>query len=265
MPASVTPRTAMSRSSAPRHAIDISEDAGVRYLHFGSDWIQGAMRIARPWSLELPYTRDLLFSLLLSEPAQWPRRILQIGLGAASLTRFIHRHLPASRQTVVEINPQVEFVARQFFKLPDDPLRLQIEHGCGAEYLLAGGTDYDLLLVDGFDPAGRMGALATAPFLQAARARLSDDGLLAINLLGRDRNFGKLLVQLRESFSDRVLVLPACASGNVIALAHRRASRDTPFVELERRALALKAQTRLDLRPTLRALQDSCGGESLHF
>ena len=37
----------------PRHPVDISEEAGVRYLHFGSDWVQGAMRIARPWSLEL--------------------------------------------------------------------------------------------------------------------------------------------------------------------------------------------------------------------
>ena len=37
--------------------IDISEEAGVRYLHFGSSWIQGAMRIARPFALELDYTR----------------------------------------------------------------------------------------------------------------------------------------------------------------------------------------------------------------
>ena len=43
----------------PRHAIDISEADGVRYLHFGSEWVQGAMRVARPWSLELAYTRDL--------------------------------------------------------------------------------------------------------------------------------------------------------------------------------------------------------------
>ena len=26
--------------------IEVSEEAGVRYLHFGSDWVQGAMRIA---------------------------------------------------------------------------------------------------------------------------------------------------------------------------------------------------------------------------
>ena len=43
----------------------VSEEDGVRYLHFGSRWIQGAMRIARPFALELPYTRDMMFPLLL--------------------------------------------------------------------------------------------------------------------------------------------------------------------------------------------------------
>ena len=51
----------------PRHSVDISEEAGVRYLHFGSDYIQGAMRIARPYALELEYTRGGR-SLLLYRP-----------------------------------------------------------------------------------------------------------------------------------------------------------------------------------------------------
>ena len=40
--------------------IDISEEAGVRYLHFGSDWVQGAMRIRKPDALELAYTREMM-------------------------------------------------------------------------------------------------------------------------------------------------------------------------------------------------------------
>ena len=46
-------------------SIDISEEAGVRYLHFGSSWVQGAMRIARPFALELDYTREMMTPLLL--------------------------------------------------------------------------------------------------------------------------------------------------------------------------------------------------------
>jgi len=62
------------------HSIDIREEAGVRYLHFGTDWVQGAMRLAKPNHLVLAYTQEMLSFLLFREV---PRRVLMIGLGAA--------------------------------------------------------------------------------------------------------------------------------------------------------------------------------------
>ena len=111
-----------------RTSIEVSEEEGVRYLHFGSRWIQGAMRIARPYALELEYTRDMMMPLLLRRGDAWPRTVLQVGLGAASLTRFLHRHRPRAAQTIVEIEPQVIAAAVQSFKLPPtdaQPLRTQ--------------------------------------------------------------------------------------------------------------------------------------------
>ena len=49
--------------------IDISEENGVRYLHFGSEWVQGAMRIRRPYALELAYTREMMAPLLFASPS----------------------------------------------------------------------------------------------------------------------------------------------------------------------------------------------------
>ena len=65
-------------SPPPRHSIEVSEQAGVRYLHFGTEWIQGAMRVARPWSLELDYTREMMAALLLRPGDDWPARALII-------------------------------------------------------------------------------------------------------------------------------------------------------------------------------------------
>ena len=65
------------------------------------------MRIARPWSLELEYTREMMLPLLLRTRGGWPKSVLQVGLGAASFTRFLHRHRPDARLTVVEIAPEV--------------------------------------------------------------------------------------------------------------------------------------------------------------
>ena len=122
----------------------VSEEAGVRYLHFSSDWIQGAMRIARPYALELEYTREMMAALLLRPEPNWPRKVLLIGLGAASLTKFLHRHRPDAKLTIVEIEPAVVAAARQHFRLPDDDARLRIVIGDGADYVADAKTRFDL-------------------------------------------------------------------------------------------------------------------------
>ena len=94
--------------------IEVSEEGGVRYLHFSADWVQGAMRIQRPNSLELAYTREMMAGLLLRDPP-WPKNALLIGLGAGSLVKYIYHKLPETRMTVVEIDQQVEIIARLHF------------------------------------------------------------------------------------------------------------------------------------------------------
>ncbi|MDO8811606.1 MAG: fused MFS/spermidine synthase [Gallionella sp.] len=232
-------------------SIDISEESGVRTLHFGSEWVQGAMRIARPWNLELEYTREMMASLLLCDA---PRKVLLIGLGAASLTKFLYRHYPLAHLTVVEIEPAVVAAARQFFKLPEDPKRLHLVIGDGAEYMLNSSKKFDLVLVDGFDEKARTGALETLPFYQACRSRLSNDGVLAANLLTRSRGFKASAARIAEAFEDRALVFPSSESGNAVALAVAGHPIEIPFDELKEAALALKEQTGLNLLPTLTRL-----------
>jgi len=231
--------------------IEVSEEAGVRTLHFSSEWIQGAMRIARPWNLELEYTREMMTSLLLRDA---PRKVLLIGLGAASLTKFLYRHYPLAHLTVVEIEPAVVAAARQFFKLPEDPKRLHLVIGDGAEYMLNSNKKFDLILVDGFDEKARAGALETLPFYQACRSRLSDNGIMAVNLLTRSRSFKRTSAHIAEAFEDRVLQFPSCESGNAVALAAAGHPIEIPFDELKESALALKEQTGLNLLPTLTRL-----------
>lgn len=234
--------------------IDISEQSGVRYLHFGSSWVQGAMRIARPWNLELEYTREMMASLILRDGAHWPRKVLLIGLGAASLTKFLYRHRPLAHLTVVEIEPAVVAAARQFFKLPEDDKRINLVIGDGADYALNCNKKFDLILVDGFDQHARAGALDTLPFYQACRSRLSDDGMLAVNLLARSRGFKGSLARICEAFEDRTLLLPSCESGNAIAFAAAGNPIELSFDDLKENALAFKEQTGLNLLPTLARL-----------
>ena len=239
------------------YPIDISEEGGVRFLHFGSLWIQGAMRIARPWHLELEYTKEMMASLLVRDDYHFPRRVLLIGLGAASITKFLYRNFPLAKLTVVEIEPRVVAAARQFFKLPEDPKRLNVVIGDGAQFVAETDKSYDLILVDGFDEDARPGELDTLPFYQMCRARLNNNGVMAVNLLGRSRGYAASLQRLRDAFDTRALAFPSCESGNVIALAaagdHIRISLD----DLKEQADALKIETGLNLLPTLTRIEQS--------
>ncbi|HEY2628621.1 MAG TPA: fused MFS/spermidine synthase [Usitatibacter sp.] len=253
----------MTSSKTP---IVIREESGVRYLHFGSEWVQGAMRISRPSALELEYTRELMAPLLLRPAASWPGRVLQIGLGSASITRFLHRHRPRARFTIVEIAPEVVAAARQFFKLPDDPKRVRIEIADGSDYVATSGASFDLLVVDGFDERGRTGMLDTLPFYVNCRARLSHAGLFVVNLVDRSRgSVAASSVRLREAFDGRVLVLPPGNDGNTIALAAAGDTATATLALLQERAATLRAQTGLDLRPTLARLAAAKGSTALRL
>lgn len=245
----------------------VSESAGVRYLHFGSHWIQGAMRVARPWALELDYTREMMAALLLRPDPGWPRSALLIGLGAASLTKFLYRHRPEAKLTVVEIDPEVVAVAHQHFTLPDEDARLHIVIDDGAAYLAACRQRFDLIMVDGFDENARTGMLDTLPFYLNCKARLSDSGLLVTNLLSKRKGVKKSLERIEEAFDGRAIAFPSCDSGNVVAFAATGASVQHGIGELKAAARALKAATDLNLLPTLSRLEQSnrCPAGKLHF
>ncbi len=232
--------------------IDISEKSGVRYLHFGSPWIQGAMRIARPWNLELEYTREMMTSLLLREGPRWPRKVLLIGLGAASLTKFLYRHRPLSHLTVVEIEPAVVAAARHFFKLPEDDKRIHIVIGDGADYVLASDKKFDLVLVDGFNEHAHPGQLNSQPFYQACRSRLGEQGIMAVNLLSKGVPLG--YAAIRKAFDERALMFPSCESGNTIAFAAEGEEVCIDLEDMKDDALKLREETGLNLLPTIARL-----------
>ncbi len=238
---------------AKAESIEVSEHAGVRYLHFGSEWIQGAMRLSRPNALELAYTKDFMAALLLRPEA---KRFLLIGLGAGSIAKFIYFHVPESHLTVVEINPRVLHVAREFFALPEDGDRLDIVIDDGARYVPETTTQFDIIFVDGFDRHARVGALDTLAFYQACRARLSDDGLIAVNLFARTRRFNASINRIALAFDDRIVVLPPSEGGNVIAFGVVGSRVELSGRELKAQARKLRETSALNLSNVICSLEE---------
>ena len=108
----------MSRRAIELPPVTLSEEDGVRYLHLGTVWIQGGMRIRKPQVVEIDYVQRMLASLLwLPSATLGQGQAVQLGLGAGAITRFTAVQLKMAT-TVVEINPQVVAVNASHFHLP---------------------------------------------------------------------------------------------------------------------------------------------------
>ncbi len=210
------------------------------------------MRINRPNDLELAYTREMMVGLLLSPNwPEMPKRILQVGLGAASLTRYIYANLPEALQTVIELEPVVVGAAQQGFKLPPLGDRLQVEIAEGAAWMASSTEQYDLILIDGFDAAGETGDLESLSFYQNCRARLAEGGLLVCNFLSRSPHFLKSCIALDAAFHGQSRLLPQTPGGNVIALGARSETVSLEEQALRERSALLTRDTGLDLTPLI--------------
>lgn len=246
-------------------AISVSEQQGVRYLHFGSALVQGAMRIARPYGLELEYTRDMMLPLMLRGSAKWPASVLQVGLGSASITKFLHKHRPDARLVVVELREDVVAVARQYFKLPEESLKLRIEIGDGFDYLARQRKPFDWIIVDGFDGDGHAGALDSAPFYHNARAHLTANGMLSVNLVGPRSKQKAARERIAHAFEDRVIATERTGDANLILVAALGEPIEMRMLKLRTLGAALQKETGVDFASTVeRALgKRATSGEPL--
>jgi spermidine synthase len=222
--------------------IEVSERDGVRYLHIGSTDIQSAMRIDRPYDLELTYSR-CVFAPLLFAPV--PRRVFTIGLGGGSIPKFIRHQLPDIVQTVVEIDPRVVAVARTQFMLPLEDERLVIWIGDGAEALRREPEPQDWILLDGFDGSAQSDGLTSEDFYAECAARLTATGVLIANIWSTASTYEAQIDRLRRIFPERFLLLPAGFKSNVLCLGFAAPPRPLDWTAL--RIAARQWQARLGL------------------
>lgn len=256
----------MSRRRAPLHTprgqrrinphVTISEEAGIRYLHFGTEWVQGAMRIARPYALELEYQQQMMAPLLfLPQPA----RIVQLGLGAAALAKYCYRMLAPARICAVEISEEVVQTARRWFNLPPDDDRLEVVVADAFEFIAdpRQRRRADWLQVDLYDAAARGPVYDDVPFYTACRRALAAPGVAVFNLFGR--SFEPSFAAIAAAFDDRLLVLPEVDAGNRIVLAFAGPPLDVPFAALYEAAAAVEATHALPARRWVSGLRAENG------
>ncbi|MFA9217358.1 MAG: hypothetical protein ACEQSK_09655 [Sphingomonadaceae bacterium] len=236
----------------PKYApVTLSEQDGVRYLHFGTEWVQGAMRIRKPDWPELEYAQQMMAWMLWT--AQ-PARIAQLGLGTATLTKYCYKQFPAAEVTAVELNPSVIAICASMFKLPPNDARLRVLEMDALDYV--NDADHhgtlDVLQVDLYDATARGPVLDTPEFYQACNACLSEDGIMTVNLFGDHPSYAKNIKAMKFAF-DQLICLPQVHDGNVVAIAFKR-RREIDLVALAERAAQIVAETKLPAKSWVKSI-----------
>jgi spermidine synthase len=208
--------------------VNMSEHGKVRYLHLGTEWVQGSMDTSKPYGIELEYVQRMQAWLLFVPSQAVPDlHAMQLGLGAAALTKNCHKVL-GMRTTAIELNPQVVAACRTWFKLGNDDERLSVVLGDAAE--VAAHPHWrgqvDALHVDLYDHEAAAPVLDDADFYANCRQLLTPNGCMLVNLFGRASSYERSLGHISQAFgADAVWAFKPTKEGNTVVLAQRNPSR----------------------------------------
>lgn len=224
--------------------VSVSDDGIARYLHLGTPWVQGSMKLKEPFEIDLEYVQRMMAWLLFVDlDTLTERKAVQLGLGAAALTKFHYKKLKM-HTSAVEINPLVVNICRTWFKLPHDNDMLEVVLGDASMEILKPRWQgaVDALQVDLYDHNAAAPVLDSVEFYSDCRNMLTPEGCMTVNLFGRASSYQRSLDKITEAFGQgHVWAFKPTREGNTIVLAQRvptALSRE----ELQVRAEAVQAR-----------------------
>ncbi len=214
----------MKKNSIPLPEVNFSDEGPIRHLHLGSEWVQGSMLMDAPNVLVHEYIQRMMAWLLFVDPATVSGlQAMQLGLGAASLTKYCHKVL-RMKTCAIELNPQVILACRSLFKLAADNSRLQVVLGNASVEIQNRkwfGT-VDALQVDLYDHDAAAPVLDSEAFYADCRRVLTDEGCMTVNLFGRASSYALSVDKIAAAFGrDAIWAFKATRPGNTVVLGQR--------------------------------------------
>lgn len=170
------------------------------------------LRIRQPYESGAKYTDTLHLPFVFNPGAQ--DVVIVGGGGGVAPTIFARDYPQLQRIDVVEIDPQVLEVSKRYFGFKPDGKRLRATVADGRVYLRDTDRTYDVIILDAFTGGRPPFHLLTRECLGTVRRRLSDRGVLQVNIISalegpRSPLFWALLKTMVEVFGrESVYVFP---------------------------------------------------------
>jgi len=187
---------------------------GRRCLHFSrSRGIQSSMILADPARLDLKYSQTMIAALALHRE---PRDVLVVGLGGASIPKFLQKYYPELKLDIVELDPDVVRVCQDYFEFRGNA-KTRVFVMDGRMYLKRAEKQYDLILLDAYAADHMPFHLTTVEFIQLVKSHLKPGGVVASNLWEKAINrFYLAELKTFQATFPQVYLLPAAQSGNIV-------------------------------------------------
>ncbi len=237
--------------------VTFSEIQGVRYLHLGTPWVQGAMRIKKPYAIELEYAQQMMAWLLFLDPKN--AKTLQLGLGTGALTQFTNRLNDSIQTVAVELNPAVIIAAQTMFELDVHSPRMTIVQGDALNYVKnkSHHFQFDSLQVDLFNGEASGPAINSLEFYTACYEVLKEVGVMTVNLFSRHPSFSTNIIHICDAFDNRVLLFKEVHDCNVVVIAFKGPHLEVSWADLKERGQSLKKEWGLPTRKWAKHIQQS--------
>lgn len=112
-----------------------------------------------------------------------PDRVLVLGGGVFTLPSYLASHLPDATIDVVEIDPKLRDIAKQFFNFKDkDNLRLFFEDA--RTFVNQSDEVYDVIFVDVYGDTSIPFTFLTEEYAARINDMLTDNGIVLLNVIG---------------------------------------------------------------------------------
>jgi spermidine synthase len=225
--------------SAFNNNIIVTEDeAGLRVLRFERNGArQSIAKPGDPTYLGFAYTKVAFAGLAL---AQEPQRILIVGLGGGTMPMFLRHYYPHAAIDVVDIDPEVVRVAKEFFGFREDD-KLHAHVGDGRKFIEAVQEPYDVIFLDAFGARNVPPHLTTLEFMRAVKRAVRPTGVVIGNIWGAPVNpLYHSMVRTYQEVFEELFILDVPATTNMILLS---LPRKYPLTRAELIALTRKIAT----------------------
>ena len=195
-------------------------------------YTESIVNTADPLELPTAYSRFMTLPLAYAET---PRRLLEIGLGGGTTASYLFNSFPQLDITIVELDPVVVELAREYFFLPTAG-RLKVVVRDGRIFLARSTETFDIILIDAYRAPFVPFHLLTREFFQLVEDHLAPGGAVAQNVEPNTMLFEAALATMKAVF-DHVDVYDA--AGNAVAIAYNGPSLNRQ--QLAERAAAIDA------------------------